>query len=135
MATINSNNMERNLKERIKDILNDDNDIYDMYAAFSDDEIVEIVSSLIEEKNRRSFEGGKIITGVEATITYGDYDFTICNKRGGWVQCYDTVMNKYGTSTTMFIPYYYDPSDPDDGLRNLIEMVNEAWYRCHKCSA
>ncbi|UKK52693.1 hypothetical protein [Prevotella sp. E2-28] len=117
------------MKQRILDLLNDE--VYDICDAFTAEEfagaVISVLSGITEHSEKRP-----IVIGQVVTVQLGKYIFKVSNKHKGFVSCSDTENGCTGTSETMYFPYYYDSDDPDAGLKNLIEMMNEAFYACNE---
>lgn len=107
------------MRERIIELLNDE--IYDICDVFTPDEIAEELASVVDELNNGESTG---------EFSLGVYLFWVLNKQDGIVSCSNTEEGCTGVSRTLYFPFYEDDDDPDAGLKNLIEMVNEAWYAC-----
>jgi len=111
------------MKQRILDLLNDE--IYDICDEFEQQSVAELVIALVGRLERNLATMGRVVS-----CELGKYIFKVCNKHGGFVSCSDTEEGMTGVSSTMYYPYYQDADDEDAGLKNLIEMVNEAFYTC-----
>lgn len=113
------------LRERIEEILHDE--WYDILDRVEVIDFVDAVESVVNGIGEH-VSGFRIIIGSVVECTLGEYNFKVSNTYKGFVSCSDD--NGTGVSHTEYYPYYYDSDDPDAGLKNLIEMMNEAWYLC-----
>lgn len=108
------------IREKISELLNDE--CYDICEEFEPASVAVAVETIISELEQNLAE---LRTHV-ATCEFGRYTFKVSNRIGGFVSCSDE--NGTGVSETLYYPYYYD--EDGDGLKNLIEMMNEAFYHC-----
>ena len=108
------------LNEMISEFLNDE--IYDMMDEFSDDDVVEAVGRAVR---------GMRIFGV-FSLKLGGYRFKMSNYNKS-VSC--STDDCTGVSRTEF-KVYWEEEESDgstynpDGVKNVIEMMNEAYYHC-----
>ena len=108
------------IRERISELLNDE--CYEICEVFEPASVADAVETII---SRLEHNLADLRTHV-AMCELGRYTFKVNNRIGGFVSCSDE--NGTGVSETRYYPYYYD--EDVDGLKNLIEMMNEAFYHC-----
>ncbi len=108
-------------KEELRGILDEifEDEIYDMVDAIPQEIICEELTELNE---------GIGLNRVK-DFMIEDFAFRVNNTHGGFVSC--TNENGTGVSYTL---YYAFPNDgehePKEMWKNLIDMMNEAWYAC-----
>lgn len=108
-------------KQELQEVLSEifEDDIYDICNEIKQDSIISSVTTVA----LNLFLGGR----KTAVFMLGGYQFKIINRVGGTVSC---SRNYYTTvSHTLYKPF---PNDGDHSTKecckNLIEMMNEAWY-------
>ena len=122
-----SNQIVMNMKERILELLNDV--VYEICDEFGNERVAELVIEIVDKINNH-VTPRRISIGEPVDVEIGKFQFRVNNRHQGFVSCSDTEEGCTGLSETMYFPYYHDSDDPDAGLRNLIEMLNEAYYAC-----
>ena len=108
---------KQELKEVICEILQDD--IYDICDEIKQDAIISSVTTIALNFSLRG--------RTTDVFMLGGYQFKVINRVGGTVSC---SRNSYTTvSNTLYKPF---PNDGDHSTKecckNLIEMINEAWF-------
>lgn len=107
------------MREMILDLLNEE--IYDICDEFEPTSVADAVETIVSRLERNLATMSRSVT-----CELGRYQFKVNNTHGGFVSCSDTDYGFTGVSNTLYYPYY----DGEDGLKNLIEMMNEAFYSC-----
>ena len=108
-------------REELRGILDEifEDEIYDMVDAIPQEHICDVLCKEEVSLNTRNVFQFRL----------GDYIFKVNNTHGGFVSCTDE--NGTGVSYTL---YYAFPNDgehePKEMWKNLIDMMNEAWYAC-----
>lgn len=115
------------MKERILELLNDV--VYEICDEFGNERVAELVIEIVNGIGRHVTQRG-ISIGEPVDVEIDRFQFRVNNRHQGFVSCSDTEEGCTGLSETMYFPYYHDSDDPDAGLRNLIEMINEAYVSC-----
>lgn len=115
------------MKQRILDLLNDE--VYDICEDFTMEEVADLVNDIVTKIQKRVTPYSISLCG-QITANLGKYQFDVSQRLKGTVSCSDTEEVETAVSKTAYFPYYYDSEDPDAGLKNLIEMINESWYHC-----
>lgn len=108
--------------EEFKNLLHNiyEDDIYEMFDTLSTDDVSDGICYLIEQLQRGQ-------RAIEFSVS--DYTFKVRNFYGGSVSCSDSSCT--GVSNTLYYPVPMDSEhDWYDRLKNLIEMMNEAFYHC-----
>ena len=112
------------MKEKVLELLEDV--CYDICDMFKPEEVANLVVDIVNKLDSCSHVDGKL----------GKYQFKVNNTIRGFVSCADTEYGSTAVSDTLYMPYFVEHSDDEeedatkDGLRSLIEMINESWYHC-----
>lgn len=108
-------------KEELKQILNEifEDEIYDIVDAFPQEYICDVLCK----------EEVSLNTKDVFQFSLGDYIFKVNNTVGGFVSCSDS--DHTTVSETLYLPFPNDGEhEPKEMWKNLIDMINEAWYAC-----
>lgn len=108
-------------REELRGILDEifEDKIYDMVDAIPQEIICEKLTELDHE----------ITFGSVNDFELEGFAFRVNNRLGGFVSC----SNEEGTgkSDTLYLPFPCDRDhDTKEMFKNLIDMMNEAWYAC-----
>lgn len=115
------------MKEKILELLNDE--IYDICDEFEPTSVADAVECILCRLKAKEVCNPACL-GPVVTCELGSFTFKVSNKHRGFVSCSDNDNGCTGVSRTEYYPYYTDDDGSDDGLKNLIEMMNEAFYAC-----
>lgn len=115
------------MKEKVLELL--ENEWYDICDAYEPVSVALLVEELVLRiKSRESDE----CLGSVVSAQLGSSVFKVNNSLNGFVSCSDVDEGCTGVSNTLYYPYY--EGEDNDGLKNLLEMVNEAWYAADNCN-
>ena len=110
-------------KQELSEILNEvfEDEIYDICDGINQNAIIKSVTTVA----LNILHGAKTMT-----FNLGGFQFKVNNRDGGFVSC---SLNSYtAVSNTLYMPFPNDGEhDTKECCKNLVEMMNEAWYACN----
>ncbi len=111
--------------EKVLEMLDDV--VYDICEVYEKEDVAKMVATFANKLDRyHRHEEYKL----------GKHKFKVSNTIRGFVSCSNIEDGNTSVSNTLYIPFYCETNEEteevecEDGLRNLIEMINEAWYAC-----
>ena len=111
------------MKNDYQQVLNEifEDEIYDMCDDISQDAICKVVTCAADQFGR----GARTVL-----FTLSGYFFKVVNCRKGFVSCSNNEST--GVSHTLYKPFPNDGEhEQKECFKNLIDMMNEAWYHCN----
>ena len=104
----------------------------DIFEEIFEDEIYDMTDAIEQDAicNKLRYAAAQFSRGA-TVVSFGccGYFFKINNKVGGFVSCSNP--DGTGVSNTMYKPFPNDAEHDDkERFKNLIDMMNEAWYLC-----